>query len=146
MSGPGLGGGAMGYWELRQLLRAMRTIAGGCTRRDTAGQSRLSYAAWAISLANGERRVGARGASSSHSPIRRKFSALAVNRCCKLVFASPMYLACRKPQRRIPRERVPSMPARCAYSLAKACVPQRPRATCNALYCSCGRIVSVRRG
>ena len=57
------------------------------------GQSRLSYAAWASSLANGERRAGARGASSSHSPIRRKFSALAVNRCCKLVFASPMRAA-----------------------------------------------------
>jgi len=42
---------------------------------DTAGEVRIGHAA--INVANGERRISARGMSANHSPKRKKLSAAA---------------------------------------------------------------------
>src|SRR5262245_55743056 len=62
--------------------------------------------------ANAERRVRARGTSASQAAARWKLSAVPISRWFSSVFARPMYLVRRRPQRWTPCEMVPSMPAR----------------------------------
>jgi len=118
------------------------------TKSDTAGEVVAAHVAGipAIKRTNGVCRVFGRGISRNHSPSRRKLIAVAVSRCPRWVRASPIYGLRRKRDVRTPREIVPSIPARRAYSLWNACVPSRCRAACSASCCRSGRMVSVRRG
>jgi hypothetical protein len=99
-----------------------------------------------MSRANGERRVLAFGTPASHSPTRKKFREVAVNRCWAWVFANPTYLERRASQVLTDRETVPSIPARLEYSALNSAVPSRCRAACRASYCSFGCTLMFRRG
>src|SRR5918994_700265 len=99
-----------------------------------------------MSRANGERRVVAFGTSASHSPIRKKFRDVAVNRCWAWVFANPTYLERRTSQVLTDRETVPSIPARLAYCSLNSAVFSLSRASMRASWCSFGCTVMFRRG
>ena len=60
----------------------------------------LANSGQAISRANRDFRVAARGTPSSQSQTRLKFIATAVATCCRCAFASPRYLARRRPNDR----------------------------------------------
>jgi hypothetical protein len=84
---------------------------------DTAGEVSEGYAggACAISRANGGMRVCAGAVSTNHSPSRHPFSPTAVRLCPRRTRLRPMSRVRRQHGLRVPREIVPSIPAR-AYS------------------------------
>src|SRR5919198_936598 len=85
-----------------------------------------------------EVRVVARGRASSHATRRSILIAAAIATCCTWVFARPPYRVRRSPKARTPCERVPSIPARCAYWRWPSALAYHARMAWSASYCSWG--------
>src|SRR5216683_2855626 len=91
-----------------------------------------------------ERRVCARGRSSSHATMRSILMAAAVATCCKWVFAKPQYRVRRRPKARTPWESVPSTPARRGYCRWPSSLAYQAWPACRASYCGRGWNLIVR--
>src|SRR5713101_319244 len=110
-------------------------LCGGEARTSAERQAAASpglYAFAGARAAKRESRVMARGRSSSHATMRSILIAAAVATCCKWVLAKPQYRVRRSPKARTPCERVPSMPARCAYCALPSALAYQIRASATA--------------
>ena len=103
-----------------------------------SGRGLAGRAQAGASAAKREMRVCACGRSSSHATIRSTLIAAAVATCCKWVFSRPQYRVRRSPKARTPCERVPSIPARCAYWRWPSALAYHARMAWRASYCSWG--------